>query len=182
MLLAARQDISRPIQERLQQREHLQHTRHIPLAGPLAVGADLQVLTHVQAGKELPAFGHHRYSFAHPPMCADGQQIGSAEADFTGPCAHKSRHRAQQRRLARAVRADDSHCLTLVDREIDIEERLEVAITSSETRYVQQAHSGSTPMYTSCTWGLFITVRGSPSAIFWPNDIAMMRSTTASRA
>jgi len=76
------------------------------------------------AGADRLAIEHHRVR--------RGQQ-----------CAGNS---AQERRLAGAVGADDGHGLALLDRHIDIEQRLEVAVESRQILRPQQRHDTGMPI------------------------------------
>ena len=52
-----------------------------------------------------------------------------AEADFAPGRAHEPHDRADRRRLAHAIAADEGHDLALVDAEGNAEEHLRMAIT-----------------------------------------------------
>ena len=53
---------------------------------------------------------------------------------------------AQKRGLAGAIGADDGDCLALLDRDVDVEQRLEVAIEGRQILGLQQRHDTGMPM------------------------------------
>ena len=56
----------------------------------------------------------------------------AGEADGAGARRHHARERTQQRRLARAVRADEAHDLAAFDDQADVVQHADVAISGAQ--------------------------------------------------
>ncbi len=73
--------------------------------------------------------------------------IGSpSNNDHPGRGLDGARDRAQKRRLAGAVGADDGDRLALLDGDVDLEQRLEVAVEGRQVLGLQQRHDTGMPI------------------------------------
>ena len=127
-------------------REQLVDAFQRPGAGAPAMGAELEVLFDRQAREQAPALGHHGDAEPHDFMrghCTDGP---AAECHHIGAAGKRAGECAQERGLAGAVGADNGHGFASLDRDVDIEQRLEVAVERAKRARLQQAHAAGIPM------------------------------------
>src|SRR5262245_11859145 len=145
--------------------------------------ADQQILLHRQARKEPPSFGHHGDAERSDRGCAEPGDRSPLEDHRTRLRAKQTGHRLEQRRLARAVRADHRHRLAGLGVHIHAEQRLKVAVRGVEADRLEQRHvHASNPRYTRRTSESFITASGAPSASFCPKLNTNKRSAIAKSA
>jgi hypothetical protein len=78
-----------------------------------------------------------RHVIAHRP---------SVELDHVRFACELPHHRAQEGGLAGAIRADDGDGFALLDRHVDIEKGLEVAVEGAQAARAQETHSAGMPM------------------------------------
>ena len=87
--------------------EQLVHALDRPRARPRVGGADLQVLLHRQRPEQPSSLRHHGDSPGGPAFGPQPGHVRAVEQDRARGRLVQAGDRAQQRRLARAVRADD---------------------------------------------------------------------------
>ena len=133
--------------ERLEQREELVDRLDVPVALAPAVGADLRFSRTVRLGNTRRPSGTSAMPMP-TRLCAGTWSTGSPSNSTwpdVGRCS--AGDGAQQRGLAAAVGADDRRRSALLDRERDLEERLEVAVEDVDVLELEDdAHSGVPPM------------------------------------
>src|ERR1700691_2576041 len=147
-----------------QPRKQIVHAIEIPRAGTLPVPAEEEIFLDRKTRKQPAPFRRHRNSEPH-------DIVRRMLADRTALEHYHFRRRfegagngAEKRGLARAIGPDDSDRLTLLDGDVDVEQRLEVAVERRQFLGFQQGHDTGMPMYTSRTVELAMTSCGSPSA------------------
>src|SRR5205085_8172503 len=124
---------------------------------------------HRQRGEVAAALGYVGKPAAHDPLRRAAEQLGAVEA-HAALRARDARERAQRRRLARAVGAEDRHDLALVDGEREVADHGHRPVAGLEALDLEEAHAGA-PRYASITCGSSCTSAGLPSAISRPNSI-----------
>ena len=105
-----------------------------------------QVLLDREAREQLAAFGHHGDAHAHDLVRGEIADRLAVELDHLGPAMKHAHHGAQECRLAGAVGADDGHRLAFVHRDVDVEQRLEIAVESAQPARTQQGHEAGMPI------------------------------------
>jgi hypothetical protein len=110
-----------------------------------AAGADQQVVFDAQRGDDLASLGHVDQSHAGDVVRRYPGQFLAVEADAAGAQRQQARQRAQQRRLAGAVGADDRDQRAGGDVEIDAMEHRHAAEAHLQPLDAQQAHASSVP-------------------------------------
>src|SRR4051812_45999708 len=177
----------------LQAREQRVHAVQVladALRVPARERAHLEVLEDRHAREDPPALGRLRDADLGDGVARQPLDLGAVEDDAAHPRRHDARDRAQRRRLAGAVRADERDDLAFVDLERDALERLDraverVDVLDDEDRLVAVARRDRVavahawlPRYASITRGLLRTSAGAPSAIFSPWSSTVMWSDT----
>ena len=122
----------RQVAQFTQAREQLIDARQIPRPFALAMAAEQQVFFDRKARKQPAAFRHHGDAEPHHfvrRLVADRLAV---EHHHVGRGRQRAGDRAQKRGLAGAVGADDGDGLALLDGDVDIEQRLEVAVERRE--------------------------------------------------
>src|SRR5262249_57232849 len=84
-----------------------------------AVGAEVEVLADRHPLEHVPSLGRERDAPVDDLLRGLTGDLGAVEVDLAGARRRQPRDRAQRRRLAGAVRADQRHHLALVDPERD---------------------------------------------------------------
>src|SRR4029453_6373504 len=122
----------------------------------------------------------------HDPVGRHAADRHLAMPDAVGLGGKQAADRAQEGRLAGPIGTDDGDGLAAVDRDIDAEQRLGVAVEGRDPPGLQQgrhhAASSSMPMYTHGTRASFTPAAGSPSAGSRPKLITTRRLTADSSA
>ena len=113
-------------------------------AGARQHGADVEVLGHRERGKDLAAFGHLAEAEVADAMARPAGNIGAAEDDAAARLRLHAGERADERRLAGAVGADDGDDRAFRDLERHAVERLHVAVEDIEV-FDAQHHTASAP-------------------------------------
>src|SRR6185437_178304 len=103
-------------------------------------GAHLEILEHGHAREDAASFGLVRDAAAHDEMRRQSGDVAALEDDAAGAGARLAADRHEQRRLAGAVGADEADDLTLIDREIDAFQRLDIAVGGVQPRYGKHGH------------------------------------------
>ena len=118
LLLAARQRFAELGQPLLQPRESLGDALDdfaFALAMRRSKQPELQVFEHRQSGHDTPLFGHVSESAMIATERGLAHHLRAVEEDAATPLRHQSHHRAQRRRFARAIAADQRDDLPGVD-------------------------------------------------------------------
>src|ERR671934_38371 len=105
-----------------------------------AVGAEAQVVPHRELAERPSPFRHVRDACPGGGVGAPWQ-LGAVERDLAAP-PYRARDRAQRRRLAGAVRAEDGYELGCVDAERDAVERPHRPVVRLDAVELEQAHVG----------------------------------------
>ena len=127
-------------------REELVDAVERPGAGAAAMGAEPEVLLDREAREQPAAFRHHGDAQAHDLMRGHRADGAAVESHHVVAAGERAGDRAQERRLAGAVGADDGDGLALLDGDIDIEQRLEVTVERAQRARLQQAHAAGMPI------------------------------------
>jgi hypothetical protein len=110
----------------------------------LALSADVEVLGHRERRKHLAPLGHLAEAEVANAMARPARNVHAAENDAAAQLRPHPGERADQRRLAGAVGADDGDDGALLDLERYAVERLDVAVEHIEV-FDAQHHTASTP-------------------------------------
>ena len=181
----------------------------IPGSGPGVVGADDQVLLDGERREETASLGHERHPRGQPPFRRLAGDLRPVQEDRALGRLVQTGQRAQQRRLARAVRADDRVHLAGVDAQAHAGDRTELTVEDGEIANLQDRRRpplaghvapsapggpsdrpastsdsavASVPRNTSRTAGLARTSDGTPSPMMRPPAKQMSRSTVSTKA
>src|SRR5919197_294575 len=142
-------------------------------------GANLEVLEHAQAREQPPAFRRLGDAPLDDVVGGGMRDVAALEANPSAPRAVEPVDRAERRRLAGAVRADQRHDLARLDLDRDALQRLDRAVVGVHILDLEdvlrlRVHapdcpwSACLPRYASITRLSFCTSWGVPSAIFSP--------------
>ncbi len=98
-----------------------------------------QVLVHRQAREDAPAFGHREN--AEPGDGVGGKRVDAPalERNLAGTGPHQPGDEFQQRRFARAVRAQQAHGFPLAHRKRNLFECAQPAVFGGYIRYFEKA-------------------------------------------
>ena len=88
--------------------------RHLDFIAP-EIGAGLQILGDRQVGEDAAAFRHMGDAELDDLLGRQAVDAPAVEPDFAGARRRQARDRAQRRRLARAVGADQGHDVARAD-------------------------------------------------------------------
>ena len=99
-----------------------------PGTGTSAVGAEQEVLLDREAREQPAPFRHHGDAPPHDLMRGASADRLAVEYHHVVAAWQRARDRAQECGLAGAVGADDGDGLALLDGDVDIEKRLEIAV------------------------------------------------------
>ena len=147
---------------------------HLLVAARALERAHLQVLEHAHPREEPPPLGRLRDPELHDLVRGPIRDLLALEADRSPPRAVEAVDRAERRRLAGAVRADQRDDLALPDVDRDALERFDRAVVGVDVLELEDELAGSAhavaalPRYASITRSSFCTSFGAPSAIFSP--------------
>ena len=132
LLLPARQRRRGQVAQFMQARKQLVDALEIPRPGALAVGAEQKILLDRKARKQPASFRHHCDAQPHDLVRRLAPDRLTVEHHHLRRSRQSAGDRAQKRGLAGAVGADDGDRLALLDGDIDVEQRLEVAVEGGE--------------------------------------------------
>ena len=104
------------------------------------VGAELEVLAHGEARKDLAALGDVHDAALDHPVARQAIDALAFEAHLAPARAQEPRDRAQHRRLAGAVGAHHRQRLAPLDDEIDAGQRRQVAVGHVHAGQLELAH------------------------------------------
>src|ERR1700722_6772298 len=136
----------------------------IPRAWTLAVAAKQEVFFHRKARKQPAPLRRHGNPKPHDIVRGVVTDRAAFEHDHVRRGPKRTGDSAQKRRLAGAVGADDGDRFAFVDGDVDVEQRLEVAVEGRQILSLQERHDTGMPIYTSRTRALAMTSCGLPSA------------------
>ena len=123
-------------------RKALEHRRQT-IEAAVGGGAQLEVGAHGLVGEDAPPLRHQGDAVAdHAPRRLAAERA-AGQRDAPAPRSQHSRQRAQQRRLAAAVRADDRDDLALADRQGEVVQHLDLAVIDDQVTDLEQAHAGA---------------------------------------
>ena len=117
---------------------------HAGLVAAPEVGAEQQVVGHRHVAEQLALFGHEAETRLDAVFHIDLRLIGAGVDDAAGR-RQQSHHRAEQRRLAGAVGADDGDDLTGIDGERDAAHGLRLAVGDRQIGDIEQRHHALAP-------------------------------------
>ena len=119
--------------------------RSYALGSPRAaqVGAHLEILADGQVGEDPPPLRHLRDPARHAAIRALRRDVRALEPDPAGARLEQTAHGAQERRLPRAVRADQRDDLARLHLEVDRAQREDRAVGDRERLDAQQRGLGA---------------------------------------
>ena len=123
----------------LQAREQVQDLVQLFLIVGLAAeeAAHHQVFFHSQAGKHPATFRHHGNALAHDARSVLADQLFTLVADAATARLGRAAEGHQQGRLAGTVGADQGDNLTLTDFDVDVMQRLNLAVEGGNVLEIQ---------------------------------------------
>ncbi|MCY1440435.1 hypothetical protein D9M71_567110 [compost metagenome] len=139
LLLPAGQRRARSLAHLAEHREQLVHPLHIPGALAPAPGADQQVFLHRQRGEQLAPLRHQGDAALHHAIGRQRADGLAAEADRLGVVADQPGQRTQEGGFAGPIGADDRQGFALFQIQVEVEQRLEVAVAGAQSLDVQHA-------------------------------------------
>src|SRR5690606_26151288 len=138
--------------------------RHAPVA-VTAAAAELEVLARRELTLQAVRVPPVRDLAA--PLGRQAPHVGAAPQHGAGRRQREAREHAQQRRLARAVRADDERDLTRADREIEPFEQAMLAAPDCERARVEPGclgHERPASAQRKCRW--YSDLRGKSKVVY----------------
>ena len=152
LLLAARQrarELRAPPVQHGKQAIGLLHARVEPApevaAAGQSVAAQLEVVEHGEVGEDAPPLRHQRDTRAEDRLGRLAGHVAPLERHAARGRRHEPGDGAEQRRLARAVGADEGHQLARAHLEGDVAERGDGAVARGQTRGPQAMAAASSP-------------------------------------
>src|SRR5207302_8142913 len=131
--------------------------------------ADLEVLDDRQGREHVVDLRHEVHPPAGEPVRPGARYVVAAEPDAAAARAQESVDRLEQRRLARAVRADDRDDLPRSGAQRDPAQHEHLAVARLELRHLEHgAVHAWVPRYASTTAASARTSAGPPEAITRP--------------
>ncbi len=129
LLFAAAEDASLAVQNVLQLREIIEDLLGYG-TGPGWVGqhAHLQILQHRQLWEDLAALRHIADTCPRPDVRGGASEVSVLEQNSTAARAEQAHDALQERRLADAVAAHETHYLTRADFKVDVAQDLSLTV------------------------------------------------------
>lgn len=115
-----------------QDREQRVHRLQRPSPAPSRERSDFEVFLDGEAAKQAPSFRDHRDPAANDLVSGKRGDVVVLEADLATLRRHQPGDRPEERRLSRAVGADEGRDTAFIGVEVDAEESLEVAVAGDE--------------------------------------------------
>ena len=171
LLLAAREHLALPVEERLEPREvGQQRIERRPLVTVAVVrSGEVEVLAHRQPRKDPPALGHVADAETRAFVRGQAGDVGPVVAHRSGGCGQEAHQGLQQRGLPHAVVAEDAHHLPFADVEIDAVQDRHPAVPAAEPPRLQADGSFFGRHAPSRRGALRAMTRGAPAARVIPS-------------